>query len=269
MNRRTLAELREAVAAGPPYTPEFLEGLRSDPREGGRALYDSCVRRLSRCAGERARLDAMLAFEREAADNGFGRVAGVDEAGRGPLAGPIVAAAVVLAEPVEGLNDSKQVPAERREALCEILLSGQHAVGVFIVPPGDIDRRGIQAANYEVLVRAALCLEPPPDFLLVDGFRIPGSPIPHRRLVKGDCRSLSIAAASIVAKVTRDRIMDELDAAHPGYGFARHKGYATPEHLEALRRLGPSPVHRMSFAPIAPRQAESGDLFTCDQEGWM
>lgn len=265
MDKRTLAELKDAVAAGPPYSPEFLEGLRQDPREGARVLYDGCVRRLEAVSGEMARLGRMMQFEREAAENGFVRVAGADEAGRGPLAGPIVAAAVVLREPVPGLNDSKQVPPEQREALCERLLSGGHAVGIAIVPPEDIDRRGIQAANYEAIVRAALALEPAPDFLLVDGFRIPGCPWPHRRLIKGDCRSLSVAAASIVAKVTRDRLMVELDAEYPGYGFARHKGYATLEHLEALQRLGPCPIHRKSFAPVAPREAGLGDLF--EQEG--
>lgn len=265
MDKPTLAELKDIVAAGPPYRAELLEGLRTDPREGARALYEACLRKLGQSAGERTRLDAMMKFEREAAENGFVRIAGVDEAGRGPLAGPIVAAAVILSKPLAGLNDSKQVPPELREALCEELQSGGHAVGVAVLPSELIDRRGIQAANYEAMVRAAQCLEPPPDFLLVDGFRVPGCPWPHRRLVKGDCRSLSIAAASIVAKVTRDRIMVELDARFPGYGFAQHKGYATPEHLDALRRLGPCAVHRFSFAPMAPREGATGDLF--DQEG--
>jgi ribonuclease HII len=199
-----------------------------------------------------------MEFEREALENGFSRVAGVDEAGRGPLAGPIVGAAVILSAPLAGLNDSKQLTLELRERLFEEICSGAHAVGVAIVSSEDIDRRGIQSANYEVMVRSAMQVSP--DFLLVDGFRIPACPFPQRRLIKGDCRSLSIAAASIVAKVTRDRMMAELDARYPEYGFARHKGYGTAEHLEAIRRHGPCAVHRLSFAPLA-QGCESGELF--------
>ena len=216
-------------------------------------------------AGEAQRLEAMLTFEREARANGFLRVAGVDEAGRGPFAGPLVAAAVVLAEPVAGVDDSKRLTAVRREALFETLLSGTHAIGVAIIEARAIDRMGLQQANYSAMLQAALAITPPPDFLLVDGFAIRGATIPQLRLIRGDSRSLSIAAASIVAKVTRDRIMNTLDAQYPGYGFARHKGYGTKEHIEALNRLGPSPVHRLSFAPVSQR-AETSLLFETGDE---
>jgi ribonuclease HII len=266
MARPLLSELRARVAAGPPYERGLLETLETDPREGARALYESCLRRLGAIGVEDARLARMQRFELEAAECGFARVAGVDEAGRGPLAGPIVAAAVVLREPLAGLNDSKQVLPEVRESLYERLMTGPNEVGVAVVSAEEIDRHGIQVANCRAMLLAAEQLRPSADFLLVDGFRIPGCPLPHRRIVKGDCRSLSIAAASIIAKVTRDRIMTELDALYPGYGFGRHKGYATEEHLRAIEQLGPCPVHRRSFAPIAQRP-EKGWLFDTDERG--
>lgn len=199
-----------------------------------------------------------LAFERNAAANGFRRVAGVDEAGRGPLAGPIVAAAVVLMGPAPGVDDSKRLTAAQRERLFEQLHADGHAIGVAIIGADEIDRHGIQCANYAAMSRAAAAVAP--DFLLVDGFEIKGCATPQQRIVKGDRLSASIGAASIIAKVTRDRIMDDLARQYPGYGFEEHKGYGTAAHLDALRRLGPSPVHRMSFSPMADRAA-AGDLF--------
>jgi ribonuclease HII len=205
-------------------------------------------------------IPTMMQFEYEAWSNGFRRVAGVDEAGRGPLAGPIVAAAVVLSTPIPGLNDSKQLTPAQREAFYEALFDGLHTIGVAVVSADHIDRHGIQCANYAAMARAATALCPAADFLLVDGFLIRGCGLPQKRLIKGDCRSASIAAASIVAKVTRDRLMDEFDRLYPDYGFARHKGYATREHLEALDRLGPCPIHRRSFAPLS-RAPAPGPLF--------
>lgn len=204
--------------------------------------------------------DILMQFERQAAANGFSRIAGVDEAGRGPLAGPIVAAAVVLAERVEGVNDSKQLTGTQREYLYGVLTEGPHGIGVAIIDADTIDRHGIQSANYAAMAQAAAALFPAPDFLLVDGFMIRGCPLPQKSIVKGDSRSASIAAASIVAKVTRDRIMNELDEQYPEYGFARHKGYGTREHLEVLARLGPCPFHRKSFAPLSEALAP-GMLF--------
>ncbi len=256
----TLEDLRDAISAGPPFAEELLAALKSDERAGARVLYERCLRDTGRTEAEAARLDAMLEFETAARKNGFQRIAGVDEAGRGPLAGPIVAGAVVLNGPVSGLNDSKLLTKAQRETLFDVLYGGGHDIGCAAVPSEEIDAMGIQAANYTAMLRAVNDLREAPDFLLVDGFAIPGCAVPHERLVKGDRRSQSIAAASIIAKVTRDRVMNELDAAYPGYGFARHKGYATREHLDAIERLGPCPTHRMSFAPIA-RAVESGELF--------
>lgn len=202
-------------------------------------------------AAEAARLEAMFEFERRAAENGFHRIAGVDEAGRGPLAGPLVAGAVVLAFPVPGLDDSKKLTESRREALFEALMTGDHAVGVGVVESDELDRIGLQTANYAAMARAVAALSPAPDFLLVDGFNLPGVAQPCMRLIKGDRRSLSIAAASIIAKVTRDRRMRLLDREYPQYGFGQHKGYGTAAHMAAIEMHGPCPGHRFSFAPLS------------------
>ena len=159
---------------------------------------------------------------------------------------------VIRGEPVAGVDDSKRLTERRREELFATLNSGPHATGVAIVENDIIDTLGIQTANYMAMARALGQLEPPADFALVDGFTIRGCTTPQLRIVKGDQRSQSIAAASILAKVTRDRIMYELDAEFPEYGFARHKGYATREHLLAIDSCGPCRVHRKSFAPMAP-----------------
>lgn len=196
-------------------------------------------------------VDDLYVFERGAAEQGFARVAGVDEAGRGPLAGPIVAAAVVLAHPVEGLNDSKLLTEARREMLFEQLQAGPHAIGMCVIEAQEIDATGIQPANYAAMARAVGTIVPPPDYLLVDGFQLPGVAQPVLKLIKGDRRSASIAAASIIAKVTRDRLMLVWAERHPEYGFERHKGYGTKEHLAALARFGPCAIHRRSFAPCA------------------
>ena len=251
--RASLQTLRNVAAGGPPYADDFLASLQTDSRAGARALYERCRRRIERAALEEARIAEMMRFERQVQDQGFARVAGVDEAGRGPLAGPIVAGAVVLAGTLAGLDDSKRLTPARREKLYEALMDGDHGIGVAVVDSVDVDCLGIQSANYVAMAQAVARLSPPPDFVLVDGFVIRGCRLPQKAIVKGDRKSMSIAAASIIAKVTRDRIMERLDAAYPGYGFTAHKGYGTAEHLDALRRLGPCPVHRRSFAPVAGR----------------
>jgi ribonuclease HII len=181
-------------------------------------------------------------------------VAGVDEAGRGPLAGPVVAAAVIL-EPDrrwDGLNDSKQVSAEARDALYARVLEQARAFSWSVVGPRAIDRLNIRRASLGAMRRAVTRLRVSPSMVLVDGNDpVPGLPLPQQAVVDGDARMLSIAAASILAKVVRDRIMDRLDRVWPAYGFARHKGYGTPEHLEVLARLGPCALHRYSFTPVA------------------
>jgi ribonuclease HII len=185
---------------------------------------------------------------------GIGHVAGVDEVGMGPLAGPVVAAAVVLPPEcdLDGVADSKQLPARERERLDGEIRRRAIAIGVAVVDAEDIDRLNIYRAAMRAKREAIAALAPVvPGFVLVDGREIPGLGAPQSAYPKGDGFVLSIAAASIVAKVHRDALMRVLDAAHPGYGFGRHMGYATVAHLRALGELGPSPVHRRSFAPLA------------------
>ncbi len=254
MTRHTLAALRKMVKAGPPYTEAFIQMLRADTRHGASKLYQECLARIATKTAREERFMSLLAFEKEAQAAGYARVAGVDEAGRGPLAGPIVAAAVILSAPVPEVYDSKKLTSAARDRLYARLHDEGHAIGVAVVDAPAIDEGGIQEANLNAMMNAVTQLKPPPDYVLVDGFALPGCPVPNQRLLKGDQRSMSIAAASIVAKVTRDRMMAEYDREHPGYGFAKHKGYGTKQHLEALHRLGPCPLHRRSFAPVALEQ---------------
>jgi ribonuclease HII len=191
-------------------------------------------------------------YEGQAWRSGLARVAGVDEAGRGPLAGPVVAAAVVVTPEhrVRGVCDSKLLTAERREELFAVIHERAFAVGVAIVDHATIDRVNILQATRLAMLDALARLPIPPDFLITDFVKLPEVPCPQKNLIDGDARCASVAAASIVAKVTRDRLMLELDKQFPEYGFAQHKGYATPDHLAALDRHGPCPVHRRTFAGV-------------------
>lgn len=181
-------------------------------------------------------------------------IAGVDEAGRGPLAGPVAVAAVILdaARPIDGLGDSKALTEAKREALFPLIQAQARAWSIVLVNADEIDRLNILQATLAGMRRAVEALSVPPAHVLVDGNRVPsGLDVPADAVVRGDAKVAAISAASILAKVARDRWMRELDAVHPGYGFATHKGYPTPEHLDALRRLGPCPAHRRSFAPVS------------------
>ncbi|GKW50745.1 ribonuclease HII [Halomonas sp. NCCP-2165] len=180
------------------------------------------------------------------------RLAGVDEVGRGPLVGAVVAAAVILdpARPIAGLNDSKTLSAKRRQSLDDEIRERALAFAVAEASPAEVDELNIYHATHLAMRRAIDALSPAAEYLLVDGNRLPGHPLPGQAVVKGDARHPAIAAASILAKVARDAQMLALDGRHPDYGFARHKGYPTREHLAALERLGPLPEHRRSFAPV-------------------
>ncbi len=195
-----------------------------------------------------------LVYEKEKRSAGYLRVAGIDEAGRGPLAGPVAAAAVVLPEGFSHglLNDSKKLTARRREQLYEELTGADDirwALSYGEVE--EIDSVNILKSTHAAMQRAARALDPAPDYCLIDGLPVPGFPIDSEGIVKGDAKSLSIAAASIIAKVSRDRLMIAYADEYPEYGFERHKGYGTKQHLEALRKHGPCPIHRQSFAPVA------------------
>jgi len=193
-------------------------------------------------------------IERRYRDRGVVPVAGVDEAGRGPLAGPVVAAAVVLPDefPGEGLDDSKRLTARRRAEWFERLTGGEALHwSAAAVEPGEIDRINILRATHRAMAEAVRGLGVGPGCCLIDGLPVPDFPWPHEAVVKGDSKSLSIAAASVIAKVTRDRLMEALAEEFPQYGFERHKGYGTKGHLDALRRHGPCRAHRRSFQPVA------------------
>lgn len=194
----------------------------------------------------------LLSFERQARNCGFDRIAGIDEAGRGPLAGPVIAAAVILPPGllIKGVNDSKKLSPEKRERLFDDIMAQAISIGIGIGTVELIDQINILQATRHAMLEAVSQLAPPPDFIMIDGISTIDSPIHQKTIKKGDSLSISIAAASIIAKVTRDRLMRELDVVHPGYGFAGHKGYGSALHMEAIRRLGPSPVHRLTFGGV-------------------
>ena len=196
----------------------------------------------------------MWTYETRAVDRGFRAIAGVDEAGRGPLAGPVVSAAVILPRDLTdpGITDSKKLSPAKRDRLFPIILERALAVGIGMAGPDEIDAMNILQASLLSMKRAVEALPLTPDCLLIDGLFTIDAPMAQEALVKGDSRSISIAAASIVAKVTRDRLMADLHQTYPGYGFDRHKGYPTKAHKQALERLGPSPVHRLSFRGVGP-----------------
>jgi len=191
-------------------------------------------------------------FELQALSRGFKQIAGIDEAGRGPLAGPVVAAAVILHpdHPIEGVNDSKKLSERRREQLFELIMAHAAAVGIGLADAQTIDRINILQATRQAMLEAVHTLPCAPDYLLIDGITTIASPLSQQTIKQGDSRSASIAAASIIAKVTRDRLMQDYDQLYPAYGFARHKGYGSAMHLAALQKYGPCPIHRMTFARV-------------------
>ncbi len=195
----------------------------------------------------------MLRHERELVTSGYSTLAGIDEAGRGPLAGPVVAAAVILPwnRPIPGIRDSKTVPPRERERLYYEIVGRAVAIGLGVVDVRDIDRINIFRATVKAMERAVLHLNVQPDAVLVDAMALPGVRFPQRAIVHGDATSYLIAAASIVAKVARDRFMTDYHARYPQYEFGVHKGYGTPRHLERLARLGPCPLHRRTFRGAA------------------
>lgn len=227
--------------------PSRMQQYEQDERKGVQNLLARCVRRLEEEEKEQQRLEKMLEYERKY--DFCSHICGIDEAGRGPLAGPVVAGAVVLPCDckIRYLNDSKKLSASRRDALYDEIMDKAVAVGVGMASPARIDEINILQATYEAMRQAIGNLKVLPDLLLNDAVTIPEVVIPQVPLIKGDAKSVSIAAASIVAKVTRDRLMEEYDKLLPGYGFASNKGYGSAEHIKALQTLGPTPIHRRSF----------------------
>lgn len=245
---KSISEIkREFAQAGDEELCALFDRYADDERAGVAGLISQYRRKLEKLEEERKRLDAMRSYEREYAH--YGLVCGIDEAGRGPLAGPVVAGAVILPENCEilYLNDSKQLSAKRREELFDEIKEKAVAWGIGMASPARIDEINILQATYEAMRQAVGALDPAPQILLNDAVRIPGIELPQVPIIKGDAKSLSIAAASVLAKVTRDRLMVEYDKVMPEYGFAAHKGYGSAAHIEALKKYGPSPIHRRTF----------------------
>ena len=246
----SLKEIQEKYSDGDvPISSQILRRLQRDPRAGARRLYKALSRRFGDQIRERKRLDAMLHFERVLWKAGIVHIAGVDEVGIGPLAGPVVAAAVVFPPntEIDGIDDSKALDEEARRQLDGDIRARASGIGIGVVPVDDIDRLNIYWAGIRAMHLAVSLLPVSPQHILVDSRTIPDLSQPQNSFDKGDGINFSIAAASIVAKVYRDNLMTELDGAFPGYGFADHKGYATPAHQAAIRRLGPCAIHRKSF----------------------
>lgn len=246
--QKTIAQIREEYqAAQLQRLPEFICTYQDDARAGVQKLTAQACRRLQKLEEERARIYQMGAYERQYAE--YASICGVDEAGRGPLAGPVVAGAVILPKDCEilYLNDSKQLSADMREQLFTVIMEKAVAAGIGMVPAETIDRINILQATYEAMRQAINNLGRMPDILLNDAVTIPGVAVRQVPIIKGDAKSVSIAAASVLAKVTRDHMMEQYDTMYPGYGFAAHKGYGTKEHIQALRRMGPCDIHRKSF----------------------
>lgn len=248
MNQKTIGQVKnEYQAAALQMLPDFIQEYEKDERAGVRKLVAQAEKKLRALEEERSRIYRLGEYERRYA--GYTYVCGIDEAGRGPLAGPVTAGAVVLPKDCEILyiNDSKKLTAAKREVLYDEIMDKAVAAAVGMAPPQRIDEINILQATYEAMREAINNLGIIPDILLNDAVTIPEVPVCQIPIIKGDAKSISIAAASILAKVTRDRIMTEYDRIYPGYGFAVHKGYGTKAHMEAIRRLGPCEIHRKTF----------------------
>ena len=247
-DRKSIAQIKKEFAeAKEGSLEEMFAQYAMDERSGVKAVLNSYRKKQEKLAKERVRLEEMRSYEHQY--ERYGYVCGIDEAGRGPLAGPVVAGAVILPEDCEilWLNDSKQLSEKKREALYDEIMEKALAVSVGMASPARIDEINILQATYEAMREAIKGLGVQPGLLLNDAVTIPGIEIPQIPIVKGDAKSVSIAAASILAKVTRDHMMMEYDEIYPGYGFGKHKGYGTKAHIEALKTLGPCPIHRGSF----------------------
>lgn len=255
--RKRFLESREPVSA------QILNRLKKDPRQGVQKLHAALAKRYERERDERIRLEAMCHFERVLWKSGIRDIAGVDEAGVAPLAGPVVAAAVMFPPDVtvEGVDDSKKLDRETRERLAVEIRGKASGVAVGIASVEEIDSINIYHASLLAMRRAVCGLPRAPQHLLVDARTVPGVTMPQNAFNKGDGINFSIAAASIIAKTSRDAMMEELDREHPGYGFAAHKGYPTPEHRAAFLKLGPCKAHRMSFPVLHEMQGEYSAQF--------
>ena len=247
----TIKEIKERLATIDDLDHPLFEELILDGRAGVQAAISKRKRELQKQVDEDLRLEKMLAYEKELYTQGIDLIAGVDEVGRGPLAGPVVAAAVILPKAckIPGLNDSKKIPKSKHKEIYEAVLQNAIAIGIGVKDNQVIDQVNIYEATKLAMMEAIGQLDPQPQHLLIDAMKL-DLPISQTSIIKGDANSLSIAAASIVAKVTRDQMMEEFDREYPGYDFAQNAGYGTAKHLAGLEQLGVTPIHRRSFEPV-------------------
>ena len=247
----TIKEIKEQLASIQRLDDPLLTELEQDSRSGVIQAIAKRKKEIQKRLDEDERLEGMLAYEKELYTQGIQLIAGVDEVGRGPLAGPVVAAAVILPKgcKIPGLNDSKKIPKSKHKEIYEAVLQNAIAIGIGIKDNHVIDQVNIYEATKLAMMEAIGQLDPQPQHLLIDAMKL-DLPIPQTSIIKGDANSLSIAAASIVAKVTRDQMMEEFDREYPGYDFAQNAGYGTAKHLAGLDKLGVTPIHRRSFEPV-------------------
>lgn len=248
MTEKKIGEIREELrAVSDRELPSFIETYKADERGGVVKLVEQAGKRLEKLEAERARIENLKKYEKEYAEYSY--ICGIDEVGRGPLAGPVVAGAVILPKDCDILyiNDSKKLSAAKREELYDVIMEKAVSVGIGMVGPERIDEINILQATYEAMRQAIGQLDPQPDLLLNDAVTIPKVEIRQVPIIKGDAKSISIGAASIIAKVTRDRLMENYEDIYPGYGFAANKGYGSAEHIAALKKLGPTLIHRATF----------------------
>ena len=247
----TIKEIKEELAKITDLESPFFKEFEKDSRSGVQKEIEKRKKAIQAEIDENLRLEAMLRYEKELYVQGINLIAGVDEVGRGPLAGPVVAAAVILPQncKIKGLNDSKKIPKKKHEEIFQAVKENALAIGIGIMDNHVIDQVNIYEATKLAMNDAVSQLQPQPQHLLIDAMRL-DLPITQTSIIKGDANSLSIAAASIIAKVTRDKIMANYDQEFPGYDFAQNAGYGTAKHLEGLAKLGLTTIHRTSFEPI-------------------
>ncbi|HEY0221282.1 ribonuclease HII [Lactovum miscens] len=248
---QTIKEIKQQLTQISDLNDPKLIEFSLDLRIGVQNLILQKKKKLKATILESKRLEKMLIFEKELYSQGIKFIAGIDEVGRGPLAGPVVTAAVILPEncKIPGLNDSKQIPKSKHKKIYQEILNQALSVAIGSCSPEEIDEINIYQASRKAMAEAVLKLNPFPEYLLIDALRIDIN-LPQISIIKGDAKSMSIAAASIVAKVTRDQIMTQYDELYPGYDFAHNAGYGTVKHMEALKVLGVTPIHRKTFSPV-------------------
>ena len=247
---QSISEIKEILGnCSMEELPEQIKQFEEDSRKGVQTALVSFRKKYEKHQQELARLEEILTYERGLWEAGYDLVAGIDEVGRGPLAGPVVAAAVILPKEckIEGVNDSKKLSAKKREDLYDIILEKAVSYGIGVVSNERIDEINILQATYEAMREALSQLKPKAEYILADAVTIPMVSTPQRGIIKGDAKSMSIGAASIVAKVYRDRMMEAYEEVYPGYGFASNKGYGAAEHIEGIRKQGITPIHRKTF----------------------